>query len=809
LNTRLPKIGSFFIAVISSVVIGIFTSKALAKGSGSKLMQLQAMDAILDSAGSLENFLKSDLLIEQYYEAARAYYVGDQQKAGDKADRFPRESFHAILASFRDLLKRHPEFAERAWKKRQVRPPLVIKTVQKGYGISQASGFRSKFASELGLKESDFSHPVPVADLAPRLEQIMSDLHGLMDQTPTSRQEKIEQGERLKAFKYSETARLVRADLLRQLLTIPELNARFRSTDADIVFGAYSDMRSRARQFLPEPIGKYARAIDFLMSTLVNPEGLASNRELFAAANVLEKTDNSEFEFVEISRAFHSLFRGLYWRECTGGDCTLLHWLHESRYGIPLLEGGREIHVLRDGDFTGYISNVLVERDHRHYFALEVITPYLKNRILTWKFADGQMRLVKRSVLDVWIDHEMNDNPPVEGFLVGQSRALNSGGGLEAIRLSEAWMSGKTVGHSNTFKPVDPLAPALVERPKSGEMNEDYLNSNLIFELGVIPANEAVLLKPAEFDFAQLNQPLWIEEQFRQAPEVEAKFWSTLFFHPQLDIQGRGLRLMARAWAIMTAYSDKYSADHAAAKKFMEKCEDHCIRTLFRYAFPGVLSLKEFEKGLHLALAMPERHRDSLLDQFSEEKWQGVVAHAGSNLSSKDIKRLLRLQTWDMAALLMIYQARDYVTTMSDFLWLTDHPRTDGRILDTYSKFFVSHLRWIQSLRPTTRQWWRLYERLTSARDHFLAVTVATEQARDAGEFLSLLMWPVRLGRESQEAKYEQDRFLLKQAHHFMRLKPSFVQKWFYLNKIYDNRIYNRVSDILKNRVTCVEILEN
>jgi hypothetical protein len=807
LNTRLPKIGALFIGVILSLTIGVFAPQALAKSSGNKLMQLQAMEAILDSAGSLENFLKSDLLIEQYYEAARTYYLGDEQKVGDKVDRFPRKSFDAVLASFKDLLKRHPEFAERAWKKRQVRPPLLIKTVQKGYGISQAAGFQSKFASELGLKESDFSRPAQIADLEPRLGQIMSDLGEIMGHKPANRQQKNEQGERLKALKYSEAARQVRADLLRKLLSVPELNARFRSSDADIVFGAYSDMRSRAREFLPE-LEKYAPAINFLMSTLSNPESFASNRELFEEANVLEKTDNSEFEFVEISRPFHSLFRGLYWRECTGGDCNILQWLHESRYAIPLLEGGREIHVLRNGDFTGYISNVLVERDHHHYFALEVITPYLKNRILTWKLTNQRMQLVKRSVLDVWIDHELNDNPPVEGFLAGQSRALNPGGGLEAIRLSEAWMKGKTFGHSNTFKPADPMAAALVERPKYHEMNDDYLNSNLIFELGVIPANEAVLLKPAEFDFAQLTEPFWIAEQFTQAPEVEAKFWSTLFFHPQLDLQGSGLQLMTRAWAIMTAYTDKNHPDHAAAKSFMEKCEDHCIHGIFRYAFPGVLSLKEFEEALNWAWVMPERHIGNLLDYITVEKWS-AVAKAGPIVRLRDVKRLIRLQNWDVMAQLMISQIIDRVPTMRDFLWLTDHTRLDWRTLTSYSAFFVKHLRWIQSLKPTTKEWWMLYERMTSPRDHFQAVTAATEQAQDAGEFLDRIMWPVRSGRESMDARFEQDRFLLKQAHRFMQLRPSFVQKWFYLHRIYDSGIYNRVSDILKNRVTCVEILEN
>lgn len=764
------------------------------------------MEEVLESAGTLENFLKSPQLIDQYYRACRSYYVSKSRE--DVGGGFPRPSFDAVLKQFKALISRHPEFAERAWRKRPIRPLLSIRTDHPGYGVSQKENFPANFARKLVLNESDFAKPTVPANLAVRLGKFKLEWNRIRFQEVSSRAEKNNQKNALKSLKSDHETLELRSDLLRKILTFSKARTLLQDPQADIVLSAYKQLRERGAELMPE-LAIYREEIEYLLSTLPQVETLAGDRTLFRPADEMEWVDNAQFEFVDIARPFHSIFRGLFHKECTGGDNEHLHWLHESRWAIPLLEGGHEIHVVRDGVYTGYISNVLVERDRHRYFALELLTPNMHHRIWNLREFEGQVQMVKRSLLDVWIDREMVRNSgEVEGFLAGQSYALNPAGGLQAIKISEAWAAGKVFGHTHTFKPADPFAPALTETPKNRMMNPDYLNKALIYELGVIPSGQAVLMKSSDFDFRQLNNQYWIAREFAQGLDREIQLWAALWFYPKVDEEGSGVYLKERARTILQAFKNSHALNHEFGKQFMERCDYFCLHGLFRYRYPGDFDLAALDGALREASFLPENAGNIQL-WLVKDKLFSAIYNLGDTFPVVEMKRLLGKHVSPTAIAVVLNETLDRVASADDFLFLTPIPSNDAQTRYDFSLVLLNQLPNFVRFNPTSSQWNVFFSRLYSTRHHFLALRAALHLAPSPRVMFDRMEWPPSSLGDMGGQRKEFDLVLSELASRFLELGPNEIEMEHYLNKILDPKIRGEVTALFGRRRSCQDEVTN
>lgn len=804
MDTCLPKLGRMFLVAFAILAMAL-SSSVQAKPSSETLAHLKAMDDVLERAGSLQKFLATPHLIDEYYSACRNYYLSDPQ---NRDDRFSIKSFKAILEQFKDLVKRHPEFAERAWKKRKVRPILTIRTEHPGFGVAEKPNFLRNFAAKLGMQVSDFDEPRNPGDLPAQLEKFRAEWNRVAGLNPKTKKEKDAQKEEFKTLKLSQETLALRANLLRKMLTHKQLRTLLRDSEADLVISAFDQLREHGLTLVPE-LKEYEKEIRILISTLPQTKSFYTDEQLFRQANVMEWVDNSQYEYVDVAYPFHSLFRGIFHAECTGGDCAYLHWLNEARWGIPLLEGGHEIHVLRDGVYTGYISNVLVERDKHRYFALEVLTQFMRNRIWTMReFESGAISL-KRSLLDVWIDREMARNDgEVEGYLAGQSRAINPAGGLESIRLSEAWMAGKLFGDSKSFRPVDSMAKALLENPRNHQMNDDYKNDQLIFDLGVIPAGEAVLMKSSDFDFVNLRNPYWALNQLDKGAQEANKFWSSLWFLPQFDQQGTGQVLTDRAQWILRAYENHGEPNHESARKFLNVCSYFCMHGLFKYLYWGDMGIKDFSRALHVASRLPSVQGDIQV-WLVDEKFDGVLKQVGDTFPLDDFKTLLGGHVNPIAKARMLNKFAGATRSMSDFLDLTRIPDDEPKTREAYGEMLIGQLPNVELMNPTTAQWRTYYERLNNYKHHFMAVRSALRLAQTSTQFLERIEWPVGTSGDMLKQRQEFDLVLAELAPRLLELEPWPELLSHYISKIGDANIKRDVQRIFNGEIDCAEIVVN
>ncbi len=244
----------------------------------------------------------------------------------------------------------------------------------------------------------------------------------------------------------------------------------------------------------PEEFADFANEIRFALRALPSAESLAKDPALFEDSGAWRTTSDSEFEFVDVGRRFHALFRGIWADECVGGHCEMLDRIAPSRYLIPLLENGHEIHVLESGRYAGYISNTEVQFAREKYLSLEVLSPAMSKFVMV----TNKSQTTARSLLDVWLkDERRRIHPSIRGWLVGQSGSVNNMGGLSAIRRSEAWMAGTEGPKAETILPTDSLWTTMVDLTKQIIEDEQYQNGRLIFDLGVTGAKTTLLLRPA------------------------------------------------------------------------------------------------------------------------------------------------------------------------------------------------------------------------------------------------------------------------------------------------------------------------
>ncbi len=68
---------------------------------------LSDLDQVLTKASSLNQFLATPALIEEYYQVAAQYYG---------VDKFNRKSYDAIVSQIRFVNSRFPDFASRSWE---------------------------------------------------------------------------------------------------------------------------------------------------------------------------------------------------------------------------------------------------------------------------------------------------------------------------------------------------------------------------------------------------------------------------------------------------------------------------------------------------------------------------------------------------------------------------------------------------------------------------------------------------------------------------------------------------------------------
>lgn len=571
------------------------------------------LESVLNRASSLQEFLDSTDLQKAYYDVALKYYGG--------AEHFSEKSYQAILKSFKEALTTIPNLADRAWKIRSVRDPIILQSTLKEYAVKPKSESWRSFLQEFGFDLTGAGSPVTFDETEAKLKDIEAEIQKIEadvpeNLTPRKRQEFI--AAKYKNLKKGNAISLARSLVLRHISGITLVRNKLTSLYGDVALETIDQIRNRPGEILPV-LSPYLRAIKLVLNAIPQARTLADNRDLFDKDNDFKKVHGSEFHFTDLPRRFHALFRGIPHKECVGGSERNVNLLTPRRYLIPLLEGGHEIHILKDGKYSGYISTVAVDKSEKHFLSLEVMSGEVAGKSLIPE-VDSEIYLYRRPIFALWFSQEtkrtLGEMGGYDGYVVGQSFAIDNANGLYAIRTSGPWIEGSDAGKNTEFRTADLLESNIVALPKPDGLPVNYDTGKMIYDLSVKDASHAVLLKPGDFDDAILDDSEWLKKRISGGLFTEALTWATFRYLTPENAEVRSV-LYDEAWLILKAINDTNHRLHSSALQFLGNCGPVCMEGIFRASYPIPLnSFARFINGIDWVLAMPENRRFNLVNDY-------------------------------------------------------------------------------------------------------------------------------------------------------------------------------------------------
>jgi len=764
-----PKIRELFLIAVVALVAVSSVPRAAAQAQ----ISLRDLDQILESSGSLENFLKSPEQIEKYYQTSAAYYGGEKF--------FPRVSFEAVLNDFRRLIEMHPEFAQEAWNVRPTKPPFSIKSALKTFGVkSRAENLKASWLAFLGINETDLGGRVSASSIQSDLERLWAELNGVLSTANETRRAQAERAKRIGDLKRTDVFVRLRKNILVAALQSARTATLLNERNADIFLNTYSEFRIQPMDFLIgwSSFSNFEREIKFVVQSLPTAEALAQNPLLFEKTNPSSNIDISTYTFIEVDRPFHAIFRGIKHRECVGGSCNRLEWIYSGRYGIPLLHGNREIHVYRDGKFTGYISTLESTYKGQVYNSLEVMTPFMDHHVWVTSDTGENRRFEKASLLDLWIGHETSRSQSLR-FVIGQSGAINNAGGLASLKTSGAWLEANAVGSANEFVPTDVRFKKLLRLADGSALPAKYRNGLLVSDLGMSSARTAFLLKPSKFDWSEAQTPVWFQARFKHSVSAEARLWAALRYLPVLNDPDTRTTVAKEAVLILEAFGIPQRPQHRIAKQFIEQCEAECARALFKYAFLKMRTPEEFINALKWKEIFPQHLRHEIEREIFENHVSSVVEFfKEGKVSTNWLDEVKPIVSGVDAMTTLMKALIPHVRSFSEYIAVTDIgliAATDALKI-AVAKVHMESLPMIIKVKPTPSQWWQVRYRLGTVEEQLVFLRAATHQALSAAEFLDIVTTPKGV-KASDAMVTKTDAFILESSIRFESLQPTSQQR--------------------------------
>jgi hypothetical protein len=462
---------------------------------------IRRLDAVLDKAATLDEFLASDELKHEYYEALRDYHGG--------SEKFPRSSFNAIIKQLTDIKDKVPGMKERIWERTPPGRTFSVKPeiATSGRALDGAgwTSYRASWASRL---ENDMAPLDPerrseaVAELLQRLSDKRSRFEAELGASGLPKKQK--------GVRWSEFTESLRADpevkaavafLLSEKLKDPALRDAFDSADADLSLLAFERMRKLTAadwgNLGAGPVPK--DLVRFLGEAIPTETALLENTNLFKVATRYSRQGTTvpvgsvgtePIQFIPVRR-MHAIFKGVSVGECVGGNCTYLENLSPERWANSVFEGAEVYHAVQGGSYHGFVQYIpLKGRDGNIFASVDMGAGILRNKAL---IRDPQTGLWKVSTLfESWLA-EAEKHKPAEwtGFMFSE----NTGGDHADVRptftKTDSWVLAPPLGNASDYKHLDqPLIDSIIAvSPKGTSL---YYGGNGIFDAGYLTGARTV-----------------------------------------------------------------------------------------------------------------------------------------------------------------------------------------------------------------------------------------------------------------------------------------------------------------------------
>ena len=382
------------------------------------------LDAILDRAKTLDDFLSNTELLDQYYNASKEYY-----STGGKGI-FSREMYDAVLEQLSYFKESIPGIKDRLWEKKDPETPIKIQTRSES-SLENWEATRAEVISQLEKEVRNFvlGEGPDGIDRIIRQQLAYEDFRKKYRRppTPVDPQKPSDQ-----AFKGAITLKIIQ--YLKESFSNPP------DPKADIK--VLMNIRTPSFHFDGFP-AKNKSIMGMIKNVTPNPNHFE------------RKATQQEWSFRPILRAFHGAFRGIEPEECVGGKTR--GELMLNRWALPVLRGNRLYYVERDGNFRGYIHEIPIQQEEQPQLTLASLD------ILAYDFPKT-MHVVNRgsdfgestTLFNAWYQEAYKHKPREwDGYAMSDGATVNNASGRDGIFSNPVFTLSKVIGPAQTFHAVD------------------------------------------------------------------------------------------------------------------------------------------------------------------------------------------------------------------------------------------------------------------------------------------------------------------------------------------------------------------
>ncbi len=402
------------------------------------------MEHALNGVTELEELFNNPDALNNYYKAVNEYY-------GQSID---YENFMVIVKQLQEIVRDNPEVGRRLLNKNKSFF-YTLKLNLPTYGRLQKQPQFNKVVTDLfGLPENAFHSIEEVLQAAKPMTEDVSDFKSqtINDSRSAKKRNSREFVLELQS-KHQDTVSRILGYFYYHNEKVQKL---LQLNDVDVFL--YLINKGLADIFSELPELNSVRY--FILAKLPSVEKLLKNLDAFPVEYhqpgrkiiPVVPTKSSEYRFVNYIRPIHSIWKGIWLKECLS-QCGNGRNPLPTRYLVDILSQTTVTAVERNSSYIGFINEfVNVHRPSgRKYISTEFGVPDFKYPVLLTKNEDGQVIPYKEIFVNEWLKKIKSTYPRVKS----NSKDVNNADVWEALEDSLAWNLRYTVGYASDFEFAD------------------------------------------------------------------------------------------------------------------------------------------------------------------------------------------------------------------------------------------------------------------------------------------------------------------------------------------------------------------
>lgn len=497
------------------------------------------MEAVCKKAATLDEFLKSRQLQDEYYEAAQEYFGGKEE--------FPRDRFNAILNQLISVGNTLPEVKERAWETTGLGPTFTIKNAAENFGKVLDPEEWMKMQKEWIEKvtPTEYLKHHLAAGVPNTAETIAHDIQEfektVVEKAKTKKAQQVLRDAFYKELGKSASVQDLAKALVFHYLQSPQVTQVFESQNADSILTLIKDLRNKPTVIfqtlgITDSLPVIASEVRNLVPNI--KDLLKEDSKVFLSSKrmtkrggiaVAERSNISEYTFKALPRRFHGIFKGItVVKECVGGSPDYsLEDLTPERWATVLLKGTHLQNIEQNGKYLGFVQAVPIKHNQGRIAASVDFGSRVFNNGITYVTDGGKRNWVPLSL--AWV-REANKHKPLDwdGYLVSDSTGIDNSGAKYLVKLSPDFLLSNSTRNSYEYSHVDDLGRSIPHLfPKTGQQAVKHIG-RMVLDGMIRDATKLTLLQPTDLSIHDLVEKYLNETNTAQYNNImQQLFYST------------------------------------------------------------------------------------------------------------------------------------------------------------------------------------------------------------------------------------------------------------------------------------------